>query len=65
MRFVGKIKGFRNDHHTGELFQATEFQINYTSDLHGKTLSIADLNTEVQYSIPFDKIFNVINERRA
>ena len=64
MRFVGKIKGFRNDHRTGELFQETEFQINYTSDLHGKTLSIADFNTEVQYSIPFDKILNVINERR-
>jgi hypothetical protein len=40
----------------GPLLQKADFYVNYTSDEKGKTLSIGDTLTGVQFSIPFDMI---------
>ena len=61
MRFVGTIQGFRNDHNNNDFFNITTFQVNYTADQKGKTLSLADTETGIQFSIPFDGILKAIN----
>lgn len=62
-RFFVKTKGFVNNVNNFNSFKITNFQVNYTEDNHGKTLSIGDLNTGNQYSIPFDFILKKINEK--
>lgn len=63
MRFTGTVTGFRNDLKNKKIFQKTKFQVNYTSDFAGKTLSIADTENEIQFSIPFDEILKIINKK--
>lgn len=62
MRGIWTIEGFRNEHNQNMLFQKAKFQVNYTSDTFGKTLSIADIKTGVQFSIPFDAIYKEITK---
>lgn len=59
-RLIRTLSGFRNDFNNNEMFKSTKFQINYTSDNHGKTLSIGDLETNIQFSIPFNDIYKEI-----
>lgn len=62
MRGCWDVKGFRNDHMNNNLFNKTTFQVNYTADKIGKTLSIADKETGIQFSIPFDAIYKEITK---
>jgi len=64
MRFSVNIKGLRNDFRNNDLFKETEYQVSYTSDLLGKTLSIGDLENNIQFTIPFDEILKMIAKGR-
>ena len=62
MRYIGNVNGFVNDFNNQKLFQKKKIQVNYTDDQMGKTLSLgAD---GIQFSIPFDEIFKIINGRK-
>jgi len=56
MRKRWKVKGLSSNVKRGPLLQKADFYVNYTSDEKGKTLSIGDTLTGVQFSIPFDMI---------
>ena len=62
MKGLWIIEGFRNEHITNKLFNKTKFQVDYTADKIGKTLSIADTKTGIQFSIPFDVIYKEITK---
>jgi hypothetical protein len=62
MRYIGHVKGFKNDFKNKKLFQPKEFQVNYTDDGCGKSLSIGD--GDIQFHIPFDELYKIINRRR-
>lgn len=59
-RIIKTLEGFRSDFKTNKIFQIAKFQIHYTSDQLGKTLSIGDLDNEIQFSIPFDELYKEI-----
>ena len=59
MRYKGEIKGFVEDAKTMQVYER-DFLVHYTGDKMGKTLSIGDIKTGVQYSIPFDGIYKII-----
>lgn len=59
MRYSGEVKGFRNDTLTLKM-KPCKFAIDYTADLIGKTLSITDMETNIQYTIPFDGLYKII-----
>lgn len=53
--------GFKND--TNEMKgEIAQYQVNITIDNIGATLSIVDINTGIQYTIPFDEILKDIKK---
>lgn len=53
--------GFKND--TNEMKgEIAQYQVNITIDTMGATLSIGDMNTGIQYTIPFDEILKDIKK---
>lgn len=53
--------GLKND--TNEMKgEIAQYQVNITIDNIGATLSIGDLNTGIQYTIPFDEILKDIKK---
>lgn len=63
MKYRGEIFGLRQDTKT-MTFETKRFSIDYTSDRIGKTLSIGDLETGIQYTIPFDSLSKIIGGKR-
>lgn len=63
MKYRGEIQGLRADVLTGKI-EKVEFAIDYTADAIGKTLSIGDMETNIQYTIPFDELFKIIGGNR-
>lgn len=63
MEYKGEIDGLRQDANsmTSEM---KRFSIDYTADKIGKTLSIGDLETGIQYTIPFDALSKIIGGKR-
>lgn len=41
----------------------TPLTVNYTADSIGKTLSIGNDYTGIQYTIPFDAVYEIIKEK--
>lgn len=54
--------GMKNDVNEMKLGQLVQFQVNITIDNIGATLSIGDLESGIQYSIPFDQILKDIKK---
>lgn len=54
--------GLINDINKMKLGQLVQFQVNITIDNIGATLSIGDLESGIQYSIPFDQILKDIKK---
>lgn len=63
MKYRGEIDGLRQDTKTMRS-EMKRFSIDYTSDRIGKTLSIGDLETGIQYTIPFDALSKIIGGKR-
>lgn len=61
MRKVYNILGLKNDTNAmkGEIAQ---YQVNITIENIGATLSIGDINSGIQYSIPFDEMLKDIRK---
>ena len=61
MRKVYNILGLKNDTNVmkGEVAQ---YQVNITIENIGATLSIGDINSGIQYSIPFDEMLKDIRK---
>ena len=60
MRFLIYVDGIKSDFNNNDLFKPEKFQVNYTEDKIGKTLSIGD--GAIQFSIPFDAILKKIEK---
>lgn len=61
LRKVYSTFGFKND--TNEMKgEIAQYQVNITIDTIGATLSIEDMNTGIQYTIPFDEILKDIKK---
>ncbi len=63
MKYRGEIFGLRQDTNAMRA-EMTRFSIDYTTDGRGKTLSIGDLETGIQYTIPFDALSKIIGGKR-
>lgn len=59
MKYIGEIEGLRMDVLTGKI-EKVVFAIDYTADSIGKTLSIGDMESKIQYTIPFDGLYKII-----
>lgn len=60
MRGTYQVKGLKNDFKNKVLFHKTDIQVNVTIDAAGATLSVGDLENDIQYNIPFDLILSEI-----
>ena len=61
LRKVYSTFGMKND--TNEMKgEIAQYQVNITIDNIGATLSIGDMNTGIQYTIPFDEILKDIKK---
>lgn len=63
MKYRGEIQGLRADALTGKM-EKIDFAIDYTADAIGKTLSIGDMETNIQYTIPFDDLYKIIGGKQ-
>lgn len=63
MKYRGEVFGLRQDTNAMKS-EIKRFSIDYTSDRIGKTLSIGDLETGIQYTIPFDALSKIIGGKR-
>lgn len=56
------VNGFFNDFNTdGDIFQREKIRVTYSADPIGKTLSIGSEKHNIQMTIPFDAILEMIN----
>lgn len=64
MKYSGKIKGvcFNVNEGIRGFLTKQSFEVHYTSDEFGKTLSICDLETGEMISIPFDELYKIITK---
>lgn len=62
LKKVYNTLGFINDIDKMKVGQLVQFQVNITIDNVGATLSIGDLESGIQYSIPFDQILKDIKK---
>lgn len=63
MKYIGHVIGYMNDFNNKKLYQLKSIQVNYTDDEHyGKTLSLGC--DGIQFSIPFDELYKIINRRK-
>lgn len=63
MKYRGEIDGLWQESKT-MTSKMKRFSIDYTADKIGKTLSIGDLETGIQYTIPFDALSKIIGGKR-
>lgn len=62
LKKVYNTLGFINDIEKMKVGQLVQFQVNITIDNIGATLSIGDLESGIQYSIPFDQMLKDIKK---
>lgn len=62
LKKVYNTLGIINDIDKMKVGQLVQFQVNITIDNVGATLSIGDLESGIQYSIPFDQILKDIKK---
>ena len=62
MRGIYKVRGYYNDHKNDHFFEERDFQINVTIDRVGATMSVGDLQSEIQYTIPIDWLIREIKK---
>ena len=61
-QFNTYVKGYFNDFSTdGDIFQKEMIRVAYSADPIGKTLSIGSDKHNIQMTIPFDAILEMIN----
>jgi hypothetical protein len=62
-KFNTYVRGFYNDFNAGgEIFQKEMIRVTYSADPIGKTLSIGSDKHNIQMTIPFDAILEMINK---
>lgn len=61
-QFNTYVNGFFNDFNTdADIFQREMIRVTYSADPIGKTLSIGSEKHNIQMTIPFDAILEMIN----
>ena len=62
-QFNTYVNGFFNDFNTdADIFQREMIRVTYSADPIGKTLSIGSDKHNIQMTIPFDAILEMINK---
>ncbi len=61
-KFNVYVNGFFNDFSHDELFQPEKIRVIYSDDRIGKSLSIGSEKHNIQMTIPFDAILEMINK---
>ena len=63
-QFNTYVNGFFNDFNTdADIFQREMIRVTYSADPIGKTLSIGSDKHNIQMTIPFDAILEMINNK--
>lgn len=62
-KFNVYVNGFFNDFGHDDLFQPEKIRVTYSADPIGKTLSIGSEKHNIQMTIPFDAILEMINNK--
>ena len=62
MRLMKEVHGFVANVKTMSM-KKKELHVRYTEDKHGKTLSIADEDLGLQFTVPFEKIEEMVKKK--
>lgn len=62
-RFDVYVNGFFSDFGNDDLFQPEKIRVIYSDDKIGKSLSIGSDKHNIQMTIPFDAILEMINNK--
>lgn len=60
MQVQAIVRGFFSDFTNNDLFQKEMIQVNYSADPIGKTLSLASSKHNVQITVPFEVVEQLI-----
>lgn len=60
MQIQAIVRGFFSDFTNNDLFQKEMIQVNYSADPIGKTLSLASNRHNIQITVPFDVVEQLI-----
>lgn len=62
MRLMKEVHGFVANVKTMSM-KKKKLQVRYTEDKHGKTLSIADEDLGLQFTVPFNEISEILRDK--